>query len=301
MTSKFIGFALFALAFALPSFAMAQTATSTGLLNVYVQVLNQNQYNYGSTYSPANFQISVSGQNPNPSTFLGSQSGTLVSLLPGSYNVTVVNTNGFRADYSVGCNNTIAAGGTQTCVVTITASYLYNYNSNVYPYNYNLPPLTCVTQTPTVALGQTARFTAVGGTGGTYNWTTPGQNYPNVGPVLSISFTGSGAQAVTVTNGSQSATCAITVTNSYYPTPIPTPVTPAVYPVYNNQYPQYPTYNQYPVNQYPSLYQNYAPRFPNTGFAPTNGAEMAFAVVLLAGAAVVTYPYARKAFAIALR
>ncbi len=266
-----------------PAFAFAQTST-TGLLTVYVQVLNQTGTSYYQyqTYTPANFTVSVSGQAPSLTNFPGSQSGTAVSLSPGSYNVTITNAlNGFAPSYSVGCNNTIAAGGSQTCVVTMTPSYTYNQYPNVYPYSYqNLQPLTCQTLTPTVGLGQQASFTAVGGQGGTYNWATAYQNYPNVGPTLTTSFQASGSQTVTVTNASQTATCLVTVTNSYYPTPVS---------YTNPTYSTYPTYSAYPT------YTTY-PQLPRTGFAPKDIATgAAFAVVLLITAGLMVAPYVRKA------
>jgi hypothetical protein len=295
--SKLAGSAVLGLALFIPAFALAQTST-TGLLNVYVQVLNQSGYSYSS----AQFMVSVAGNNPSPSTsFVGSQSGTLVSLSPGAYAVTVQNTNGFVPTYSVGCNSTIYAGQSQTCVITMSANNGYNYQNYMYSYPYNTqPPFSCQTNTPTVGLGQTASFTAVGGVGGTYNWRTATQNYPNVGPVLSIAFQDSGSQVVSVTNGAQTASCTVNVTTTYYPQPVSNP-NGLIYPVA-------PTYQNYPYqtysyqNQtYPYQTQTYYPRLPNTGFTPSNGAEAAFAIVFVTGAAIAVYPYARKAFALAVR
>ncbi len=302
MTSKIIGFAVFAAAILAPSLAFAQT-TTTGLLNVYVQVLNQTGY----SYSPSNFTVAISGASPSLTTFQGSQSGTLVSLNPGAYSVTLTNQLGYSPTYSQGCNSTIAAGNTQTCVITVSAG-AYNYpNVSQYPYWYNsliAPALTCRTDTPTVALGQSARFTAIGGAGGTYNWTTGTQNYPNVGPVLTTTFPGSGNWNVTVTNASQTATCPVTVTDSYYPQPISSPVTyPTNYPTTYQNYPTtYSNYNNtYPYQIQPTVISYSNPRFPNTGFEPLNSAQMAFALVLVMGAAIAAYPYARKALALAVR
>src|SRR3989338_7978587 len=257
----------------IPIFALAQSPT-TGLLNVYVQVINQTN----SSYGPGNFTVAVSGQNPNPATFQGSIQGTLVTINHGTYSVTLTNTSGF----------------TQTCVITVNAGSYNYFSSYVYPYTYQALPLTCRTDTPVVAVGQSARFTAVGGVGGTYNWRTPYNNFPNSGPVLTTTLDGSGVQSVTVTNASQVATCNVTVSSSYYPQP-----TNTIYPSYS--YPVAPTYNQTYPYQAPYQTQSYYPRFPNTGFAPSNGAEAAFAVVLLMGAAIAAYPYARKAFALAVR
>src|SRR3989344_4863164 len=161
---KALIYATVALGVFIPVFAFAQTST-TGLLNVYVQVINQTN----SSYGPGNFTVAVSGQSPNPSTFQGSIQGTLVTVNPGAYSVTLTNNSGFNTSYSVGCDSTIAAGGTQTCVITVNAGS-YNFSrSYVYPYTYQTPPLTCRTDTPVVSVGQPARFTAVGGAGGTYN------------------------------------------------------------------------------------------------------------------------------------
>lgn len=295
MTSKLIGFALFAAAVVAPSVALAQT-TSTGLLNVYVQVLNQSGY----SYSPANFTVTVSGNNPSPATFNGSNQGTKVSLNPGAYSVSISNGQNFYSNpsYSVGCNASIAAGDTQTCVITLSAGNYWGYpNVAPYPYpSYQQPGLSCVTNTPVVSLGQTATFTAQGGVGGTYNWTTPYQNYPNVGRVLTTTFPASGTQTVTVTNAAQTATCTITVNNSYYPQPqVPTA------PTYTNPSYVYPYGGTAYGTPAPQLYTQPQPRFPNTGFEPITSAQMAFAVVFLMGAAIAAYPYARKAFAVAVR
>ena len=170
---------------------------------------------------------------------------------------------------------------------------MYNYPSYIYPYTSQTPQLSCRTDTPVVAVGQPARFTAVGGAGGTYNWRTPYNNFPNSGPVLTTTLEGSGVQSVTVTNASQVATCNVTVSSSYYPQPVSTVA------------PTYPPYNTYPAysaqSAQPSLSAYAYPRFPNTGLEPVQSAQLAFAFVLLLGAAIAAYPYARKSFAVAIR
>lgn len=288
MISKVIGAVAFAAAILTPSLAFAQTST-TGLLNVYMQVLNQTGSSF--VYSPSNFNVSVSGNSPSINNFPGSQSGTLVTLLPGSYSVVVTNPNNYSASYSVGCNGTIAAATTQTCVITMSPNYNNYYNNpTVAPY-VPLQPLTCRTDTPVVGLGQTARFTALGGAGGTYNWMTANQNYPNNGPTLTAAFMSSGTQTVSVTNASQTATCVVQVTTSYVPQQ------PA-YPTYPNT--TFTQYGQYGYAQ-PTLSAYLYPSFPRTGLAPLTAAQVTFALVLLMGATFMGYPYARKAFAIAVR
>lgn len=273
---KFIVATLAAAAVLVPSLAFAQTST-TGLLTVYVQVINQNQQNV----APSNLTVNVAGQSPSPAIFPGSQNGTQVSLNPGSYAVTLTgNANMWSPSYSVGCNSTMAAGQTQLCVITVSPNYNYNYSYNYpysnYPYQNVQQTLTCTPAYQTVAAGQTVSFTAQGGFGGTYNWSTPERNYPNAGPVLSIALNSSGSQLVTVTNGPQSATCSVNVSTSgaYFP-----------------NYPTYPTYNPYGTTGYT---YSYIPRLPNTGFEPIQSASIAFAVVLLLGAAIAVAPYVRK-------
>lgn len=294
MMSKLIASAVLVAAAFVPSFVLAQTST-TGLLTVYVQTINQT----GFSYTPANFTVSVSGSNPSITTFQGSNQGTLVSLSPGDYSVILVNNQyNFSANYSVGCDNTIAAGGAQTCVITVSAGNYFGYPTP-YPYPYaTTPALTCRTDTPIVGLGQSARFTAIGGAGGTYNWMAGAQNFSNIGPVLTTTFQGSGAQTVTVTNAAQTATCNITVTTSYYPQP-QVPSSPVyTQPAYTYPYTQ-PAYT-YPYTQPVATYYP-SPTFPNTGFEPVQSAQLAFAFVLLMGAAIAAYPYARKAFALSVR
>jgi hypothetical protein len=304
----------------MPLMSVAQTAP-TGLLTVYMLVNNAT----GQSYVPANFTVALSGNSPSATSFQGSQSGTNISLNPGSYNVSVANQYGYTPSYSVGCNSTIAGGQTQTCVITM--SYTGGSGTSattVYPYPYVRQPLTCRTETPTVGLGQSARFVAAGGVGGTYNWFASGRNFPNIGPVLTTTFDGSGTQTVTVTNAAETVTCPITVTTTYYPQPVSTtyPTTPSYpnyYPTYPNYtigttYPSYPTnpsYTAYP-GAYPGVY-GYAPtpapkvtsyvvpRWPNTGVEPLSALQVTYAVVLLMVASLVTYPYVRKAFALAIR
>lgn len=293
-----------------PAFVNAQTAT-TGLLTVYVQVLNQTGYSAFATYAPSNFTVSVAGNSPSLTTFTGSQSGTPVQLYPGSYNVTVNSLTGYTPTYSVGCNNTISSGQSQTCVVTMTPTYStsyygypynypYNYNNGYYNngYFYNVPPLTCHALSSSVALGQPVTFQAVGGAGGTYNWVAPytqSLNYPSAGQQLTVSFQVAGQQTVQVTNAAQTASCSVLVTQGYYP--------------YNNgsYYPyQYPTYNNsgyvYTTPVTTQTYYPTYPQLPHTGFGPKDTAMgWALSMVLLIAAGIMTAPYARKAFAIASR
>jgi hypothetical protein len=300
----------------IPLMSVAQTAT-TGTLNVYMLVNNTTGHNY----VPANFTISVTGNNPSVTSFQGSPSGTTVLLNAGSYSVSAAGQHGYTPSYSAGCNNAVAGGQTQTCVVTM--SYTGGSvvpTTTVYPYPYVRQPLTCRTETPTVALGQTARFVAVGGVGGTYNWHASGRNFPNIGSVLTTTFDGSGMQTVIVTNAAETATCPITVTTSYYPQPVSTtyPTTPS-YPSYYPSYPAsgttYPPYGQVTHPTHPTYPTTYAyaptpnpkvtsrvvPYWPNTGVEPLSPMQVTYAAILLMVVSLVTYPYVRKTFALAVR
>src|ERR1700733_659118 len=141
---SFFASVLLAVGILVPSLAFAQTP-GTGVVDVYVQVINpsctdynynnqpyNNSYDYcGQTVSPSNFTVTVSGQSPSITNFQGSQSGTIVSLNSGSYNVYVSgNQNGYTPTYSTGCNDTIGGGQSQTCVITMSAENQYN---NYYP------------------------------------------------------------------------------------------------------------------------------------------------------------------------
>ncbi|MES2203274.1 MAG: hypothetical protein V4474_03080 [Patescibacteria group bacterium] len=302
MTRFIVSFAV-VLGVLVPSFAFAQS-TSNALLSVYVQVINPSQgsvYNYPyntSTRTPADFSVQVSGNSPSPSTFWGSQNAVQVSLNPGAYNVTIANNPyGYTADYSAGCNNTAVAGGTGSCVITLSPNYsaYYPYGTN-YPYQNVQPALSCQPVTQTAGLRQNVRFTAVGGVGGTYNWRTASQNYPNVGPVLTVAFDQTGSQLVTVTNANQSATCEVTVTQGYFN---PATVTNPTYPTYTTGY---STGNAIYTNYgTPTLTPTYYPRLPNTGVEPLTLAQLMIALALLGAAVAVGAPYLRKAFAIVTR
>lgn len=270
---------LIAFGILVPAAVFAQTP-STGLLTVYVQVLAQN--GHAQVYTPANVTVSVAGQSPSPSSFAGSQSGTAVSLLPGSYNVTVSNSiPSYTPTYSVGCNYSIGAGQTQNCIISLTPSGAY-YPPTTNPYPYQQQPLTCQANLVSAALGQSVTFRALGGGGGTYNWSTAYQNYPNVGPALTVAFQASGAQVVTVTSGPQTAQCTVNVTTTYYP---------------GYQNPGYPTYTN-PTPSYTTAYPTYPityPRYPSSGFAPADMATaMAFATVMLVAAGIILAPYVRR-------
>ena len=290
-TLKSLGFSfVFAATLAVPSVALADTpwwcntsfgawwgaqncvapANGTGGVLVYVQVTGP-----APLLAPGNFTVAVSGQNPNPTTFQGSINGNPVLLNPGSYSIAVSNPQGYTASYSYGCSGNLGAGQYQLCVVTMSAPNAYPYGP-VTPYTGpGSVPLACSPASQMVSLGNVARFTAMGGKGA-YTWSTGDRVFQNVGPVLNVSFSTAAPQIIMVQSGTETATCAVTVTTA---------------PGYGA--PGTPAQATYTVG-----YTNY-PTLPNTGFEPLlitlKENTVALAVVFLLIAAVPLYPYARKA------
>jgi hypothetical protein len=76
-----------------------------------------------TTAIPSQFEIHVTGNNPNPPNFAGSTTGIDVTLSPGAFNVTeTLPTVGIFASSFIGdCSGTIAAGQHLSCTITNTA------------------------------------------------------------------------------------------------------------------------------------------------------------------------------------
>src|SRR5919107_1662543 len=89
---------------------------ATGKIIVIKRVINDG----GGTKSPSDFIITINGNNPTPSSFAGSSSGTTITLKPGSYSVTETGPPGYTADYSDGCNGNVKAGSINKCTITNT-------------------------------------------------------------------------------------------------------------------------------------------------------------------------------------
>jgi hypothetical protein len=73
-----------------------------------------------------------------------------------------------------------------------------------------IPTLTCSPANQTINVGNSANFSASGGTG-TYSWTGGDNHQTGNGANFSTSFNSSGSRTVTVASGIQSATCSISV------------------------------------------------------------------------------------------
>lgn len=246
-------------------------ATECAASSVRVYVLVQNPFS-GVVRAPSDFTMHVLGTHPTPQVFAGSQSGVHVALGAGAFEVRAVgDQHGYSASYSAGCTGVATHDRRDTCVVTMSGGPSY-----VVPGGYPAPsfvpqPLTCVPQNQTTGLGTAARFTAVGGNSSVYDWATPSRTFLKTGPVLNTTFSTVGMQTVTVTSGTATATCVVTVVPGY--------VSPGT------AHPVYPTY----------------PQLPNTGVAPISAAQAASALMALLVVAVFGAPYVRKAFAIVSR
>jgi hypothetical protein len=90
-------------------------ADGTTTLTVIKHVVNSN----GGTAAASDWTMSVTGTNPSPGSFAGSESGTVVTLDVGSYNVTESGgPAGYAVSRSVDCEGTIVLGETKTCTIT---------------------------------------------------------------------------------------------------------------------------------------------------------------------------------------
>ncbi|MFL6367007.1 MAG: beta-propeller fold lactonase family protein [Nitrososphaeraceae archaeon] len=91
----------------------------------FLSVVKKVTSNDGSsgTKKPSDFTITVTGNDPSPSSFSGSSSGTSVTLRPGSYKVTETERpSGYTTRYSSGCSGTLDAGQTEDCTITNEAN-----------------------------------------------------------------------------------------------------------------------------------------------------------------------------------
>lgn len=67
--------------------------------------------------TPSSFTIHVTGNNPSPSTFQGSGSGTTVTLGSGPYSVSEDPFPGNTPVFSADCTGTVSPGQTKTCTI----------------------------------------------------------------------------------------------------------------------------------------------------------------------------------------
>lgn len=83
-------------------------------LTVIKHVINDD----GRTKTASDFTINVTGTNPSPTSFAGSENGTVVTLYAGSYSVSEVADSDYSVSYSPDCSSTISDGENKTCTIT---------------------------------------------------------------------------------------------------------------------------------------------------------------------------------------
>jgi YVTN family beta-propeller protein len=94
-----------------------QPVDKSAQLIVINNVININ--GSGLAVKPSAFIITVHGNDPLPRSFPGKPGeGVIVNLNPGRYSVTADGPNGYRSDYSEGCEGTMRQGDAKACVIT---------------------------------------------------------------------------------------------------------------------------------------------------------------------------------------
>lgn len=158
---------------------------------------------------------------------------------------------------------------------------------------YEAPYLSCVSSYPVVSAGNAGRFHVLSNVDGPFMWVAVDEEYgvPYAGTEFVAPFMHPGPQQVSVVWGSKRASCYVDV--------VPTPGFGEPYfgPAYTHQ--GYGYGDTYGPNV--TLSSVVYPRLPNAGFAPVTSSALAFALVLLLGAAIALYPHAKKAFTVVTR
>lgn len=83
-------------------------------LIIIKHVVNDN----GGTAAAADFTMSVTGTNVNPTSFPGDENGTTLTLDAGDYSVSESGLSGYAMSFSADCSGTITAGESKTCTFT---------------------------------------------------------------------------------------------------------------------------------------------------------------------------------------
>ena len=76
----------------------------------------------GGNKKPSDFIITVHGNNPSPSSFQGSSSGTAVKLQMGMYSVTQTKPSGYNSTFLGDCSGGMMSVETKNCTITNTYS-----------------------------------------------------------------------------------------------------------------------------------------------------------------------------------
>src|ERR671939_161652 len=87
-----------------------------GTLIVTKKVINED----GGNSKPSDFIITVHGNNPSPSSFLGNSSGTIVKLVMGMYSVTESGPSDYNSTSSMDCSGASMSSEVMKCNITST-------------------------------------------------------------------------------------------------------------------------------------------------------------------------------------
>jgi Prealbumin-like fold domain len=90
-----------------------------GTLIVTKDVINRSG---GNNKNPSDFTITVHGNNPSPSSFPGSPSGTAVKLQMGMYSITETGPSGYNSTLTGDCSGGMMSVETKKCNITNTFS-----------------------------------------------------------------------------------------------------------------------------------------------------------------------------------
>jgi hypothetical protein len=101
-----------------PSSGTSNNASQVGTLLVTKRIVNEG----GGEAEPSDFTITVDGNNPTPSSFDGSSSGTTIQLFRGKYKVTESGPTNYNSTLSKECSGNIREGERKECNITNTYS-----------------------------------------------------------------------------------------------------------------------------------------------------------------------------------
>jgi hypothetical protein len=89
-----------------------------GMVIVTKKVINEG----GGDKKPSDFTITIHGNDPSPSSFPGSSSGTTVKLYMGMYSITETGPSGYNSSLSDDCSGGVMSVETKRCTITNTYS-----------------------------------------------------------------------------------------------------------------------------------------------------------------------------------
>ena len=89
-----------------------------GMVIVTKKVINEG----GGDKKPSDFTITIHGNDPTPSSFPGSSSGTTVKLYMGMYSITETGPSGYNSSLSDDCSGGVMSVETKKCTITNTYS-----------------------------------------------------------------------------------------------------------------------------------------------------------------------------------